>query len=200
MTRPEQSKPALGDAPPHWYGMPRYWSAIDAASGWPPGTAAWAVVVGVSRCGCCRRGRVSRRRSVGRSCRGARCRAVVVCWERVFASAAAFARSAACCRARAACRARRARAAAAARACWAASRAWIWTICVLIEASSVRRFASIAPMTARSPFSCVSVARRLCSTFWSRPVAAIRLFLAWIASVATRCAEEATALECTAPH
>ena len=24
MVKPEQSKPVLGDEPPHWYGMPRY--------------------------------------------------------------------------------------------------------------------------------------------------------------------------------
>src|SRR5664280_2334907 len=36
MTSPEQSKPVSGSAPAHRYGMPRYCSAIEAASGWPP--------------------------------------------------------------------------------------------------------------------------------------------------------------------
>ena len=43
--RPEQSKPVCGDAPPQWYGVPRYCAAIRMALS-AVGEAAWASMTG----------------------------------------------------------------------------------------------------------------------------------------------------------
>ena len=42
---PEQSNPVSGEAPPKWYGVPRYWAAIRMALS-AVGEAAWASMTG----------------------------------------------------------------------------------------------------------------------------------------------------------
>ena len=168
MTRPEQSKPVPGDAPPHWYRIAevlegdRRGLRMAPRDGRGAGLAAPVVVV-VRRRAVVVPGSVVVAGEVAGVVAVRAAGASLGC--AAAAAAAAFARSAACSLSSAASRASRARAAAAARACCAASRAWMTAISDWIDERSRFRFASIAPMLARSASSCARVALRARSVF-----------------------------------